>query len=125
MAMLPNQTFDRDTPGERIRFYLLIVSLLVICFFDRILVHHIQLDWLNITPLAATLYVGYCVIALEKTCGHISFFRRRLVGEPAVPKPMGSFLLSHLGSVLFVIGGCCSCSRVWSAMPQLSSLAPV
>ena len=95
MAMLPNQTFDRDTPGERIRFYLLIVSLLVICFFDRILVHHIQLDWLNITPLAATLYVGYCVIALEKTCGHISFFRRRLVGEPAVPKPMGSFLLSH------------------------------
>jgi hypothetical protein len=95
MAMLPNQTTYRDTPKGRIWFYMLLVSLLVICYFDRILVHHIQLDWLNIIPLAATFYVAYCLIALEKRWGHISSFRRRLVGEAGVPRPVGSFLLSH------------------------------
>jgi lysophospholipase L1-like esterase len=94
MAISPNQTSSQDTSRRRIWFYLLIVALLIICCFDRILVHKMQLDWLNIIPLAATLYVGYCLIALEKTCGSISFFRRRLADSPGVPKPMGSFLLS-------------------------------
>jgi lysophospholipase L1-like esterase len=93
MAILPNQTSYRD-PRGRIWFYLLIVSLLII-YFNRILVHSIRLDWLNIIPLAATFYVGYCLIALEKTCGHISFIRQRIAEDPSLPKPMGSFLLSH------------------------------
>jgi lysophospholipase L1-like esterase len=94
MAILPNQPSYRDTRKRRIWSYLLIVSLLVI-YFNRILIHNIQVDWLNIVPLAATLYVGYCLVALEKTCGHISFFRKRLAEDASVPKPMGSFLLSH------------------------------
>lgn len=93
MAILPDQTSYRDTPRRRIWSYLLAVSLLIVCF-SRILVRSIHLDWLNIVPLAAALYVGYCLIALDKTCGHISFFHRRLVENPSAPKPMGSFLLS-------------------------------
>jgi lysophospholipase L1-like esterase len=95
MAVLPNQAPIRDTRRTTIWPSLLIVSLLVICCFDRILVHHIQLDWLNIIPLAATLYVGYCLIALEEKFGHISFFRRRFAHDPGAPKPIGSFLLSY------------------------------
>jgi hypothetical protein len=95
MATLPRQASDRDTRESRVWPYLFIISLLVICFFDRLLVHHIGLDWLNVIPLLATLYVGYCLIALEKTFGHIAFFRRRLAPTPGEPKPVGSFLLSH------------------------------
>ncbi len=95
MTTLPNQTPYGDARRGRVWSYLLIVSLLAICCFDRLLVHHIRLDWLNIIPLAAALYLAYCLIALEKIFGHISFFRRRLARDPGVPKPMGSFLLSH------------------------------
>jgi lysophospholipase L1-like esterase len=94
MEIRPNQTSDRDTRGRRIWFYLLIVSLLVICF-NRVLIRDVRFDWLNVVPLAASLYIGYCLIALEKTCGRISFFRRRLGTDPSAPKPMGAFLLSH------------------------------
>jgi len=104
MAVVPNQASQRDSRRTTLGLGLLIVSLLVICSFDRILRHHIQLDWLNVIPLAATLYVGYCLIALEKTCGHISFFRRRLAQDASVPKPVGSFLVSHwLRSCLLLV----------------------
>src|SRR5579864_1523018 len=84
----------RDTLRTRISLYLLIVSLLVIYFNHRI-VPSIKSDWLNLIPLAATVYVGYCLIALEKTCGHITYVRRCLLEDPCVPKPRGSFLLSR------------------------------
>ena len=78
----------------RIWFSLLIVSLLVIGF-NRILVPNIRVDWLNIIPLAATLYLGYSIIAFETIWGHSAYVRRCLGKEPGVPKPRGAFLLSH------------------------------
>jgi len=75
------------------RFYLLIVALLVI-FFNRWLIPGIKFDWLNVIPLAAAIYLGYCLVALEETCGHIAFVRRRLSIDPSRPKPRGAFLLS-------------------------------
>lgn len=105
MESRPNQTSDRHTGGRKIWFYLLIVSLLVICF-NRLLIRDIRWDWLNVVPLAATLYVGYCLIALEKTCGHIPFFRRRLVDDPSAPMPMRSFLLSHWVRSCLVLAVC-------------------
>jgi lysophospholipase L1-like esterase len=78
----------------RIWFSLLIVSLLVICF-NRLLVPNIRVDWLNVVPLAATLYVGYTIIAFEGIYAQIPYVRRCLGKEPGVPRPRGSFLLSH------------------------------
>ena len=75
------------------RFYLLIVALLVI-FFNRWLIPGIKFDWLNVIPLAAAIYLGYCLVALEETCGHIAFVQRRLSADPSRPKPRGAFLLS-------------------------------
>jgi lysophospholipase L1-like esterase len=95
MPVLLNQKSDSKTERTTIWPGLLIVSLLVICFFDRILLHHIQLDWLNVIPLAATIFVAYCVITLEKRFGHSSFFRRRFAHDRGVPKPIGSFLVSR------------------------------
>lgn len=105
MAVLLNETSDKKTRKSTIFPGMLIGSLLVICFFDRILGQHISLDWLNVIPLAATIYVAYCVIALEKQFGSVSFFRRRLAHDPGTPKPFGSFLVSHWfrASVLFVL----------------------
>jgi lysophospholipase L1-like esterase len=93
MAILPNEPSYRDSREKRIWFYLLILSLMIVSF-NRILVHNIQVDWLNIIPLMAVLYVGYCIIALEKTCGHLPYSRRCLVGDSSVAKPIGSFLFS-------------------------------
>jgi lysophospholipase L1-like esterase len=79
--------------GTRTRFCLLIGSLLIIVF-NRSLIPSIKFDWLNVIPLAAAIYVGYCLVALEKTCGHMVYVRRCLSADPSVPKPRGAFLFS-------------------------------
>ncbi len=54
-----------------------------------------NVDWLNIIPLGATLYLGYCLITLEKRWGHTSYVRRCLFGDASTTKPRGAFLLSR------------------------------
>jgi lysophospholipase L1-like esterase len=92
MSSLPNPSSEGTR--KETWFYLLLVSLLII-WFSRVVVYSISVDWLNIVPLIATLYVAYCVIALEKTCGQFSYVRKCLMADPGVAKPRGSFLLSH------------------------------
>jgi lysophospholipase L1-like esterase len=102
MATATSATMAAET-GTRTRFYLLIASLLVI-IFNRSLIPSIEFDWLNVIPLAATIYVGYCLVALEKTCGHMTYVRRCLSTDPSVPKPRGAFLFSPwLRSVLVLL----------------------
>jgi len=90
MAILPSQTPDRKTSRRGISSYLLPVSLLVIGF-NRILVPNMRLDWLNIIPLAATLFLGYWLVTLDER----PYFRRQPGPVDSVPKPFGSFLLSR------------------------------
>src|SRR5215472_2778649 len=78
---------------SRTRLYLLIVALLV-TIFNRSLIPSIEFDWLNVIPLAAAIYVGYCLVALQKTCGHIGYVRRCLSADCSLPKPRGAFLFS-------------------------------
>jgi lysophospholipase L1-like esterase len=85
---------DRQNTGGGIWFYLLLVSLLIIVF-NRSIAYRVSLDWLNLIPLLATLYVAYSVIALSRTCGQFSCVRRCLAEEPGAKKPFGSFLFSH------------------------------
>jgi len=77
----------------RIRFSLLIVSLLLICL-NRYLIQSIQFDWLNIIPLFAAIYVGYSLVTLDKTCGHLYYVRRCLSQDSSSSKPRLSFLFS-------------------------------
>jgi lysophospholipase L1-like esterase len=94
MATATNATSAGQTAARsRTRFYLLIVSLLVI-LLNRSLIPRFEFDWLNVVPLAATIYVLYCVVAAEKTWGHIAYVRRCLSTDRSVPKPRGAFLLS-------------------------------
>jgi lysophospholipase L1-like esterase len=90
MATLPTQTPDRNISGRGISFSLVLVSLLVVCF-NRIIVPDMRLDWLNIIPLAATLFLGYWLVTLEDR----PYFRGRLGPDPSLPRPFGSFLLSR------------------------------
>ncbi|MBA3913629.1 MAG: hypothetical protein H0X25_07185 [Acidobacteriales bacterium] len=80
------------TPS-RGRFYLLIVALLAIVF-SRAYIPNIHYDWLNLIPLAATLYVIYAVVDLGRVCGNIGYVRRALSNDASTRKPAGSFLLT-------------------------------
>ena len=75
------------------QFALLVLSILAIVF-NRVYIRNIHLDWLNVIPLAATLYVGYAVIAMARVCGHLPFVARSLASDPKVKKPTGAFLCS-------------------------------
>ena len=92
MATATSAAVTRHT-GYRTRFYLLIVSLLVI-FFNRRLIPGMEFDWLNIIPLAAALYAIYGIVAVEKTCAQSTYVRRCLSNDPYAPKPRGAFLFS-------------------------------
>jgi lysophospholipase L1-like esterase len=61
-------------------------------------------DWMNVIPLVAVLYVGYAIIALDKTFGYSGYIRRALSTDPAVRKPRGSFLVSpYVRSFLLIV----------------------
>lgn len=83
----------KSTQSKRL-FYLLLVCLAIICF-SRALIRSIDFDWLNIIPLAATLFVAYCVINIEGTCGFVPYVRKCTNPGPGERKPRGSFLFSH------------------------------
>ena len=67
---------------------------LAIIAFSRKLIPRPAYDWLNLLPLLATLYVGYCIVALEKTFGYVGYISRCLSDDPSQPKPGGAFLFS-------------------------------
>jgi hypothetical protein len=71
----------------------LVVSLLFICL-NRYLIPSIQFDWLNLIPLFAAIYVGYSLVRLDKTCGHLHYVRRSLSQDSSSSKPRLSFLFS-------------------------------
>lgn len=87
------QTTVPPSPPSRAAFVLLVISLLAIVL-NRVYIRNIHFDWLNFIPLLATLYAGYAIIALNKTCGHISYVARCLAGDKTVRKPFGAFLFS-------------------------------
>jgi len=60
-----------------------------------------RLDWLNILPLAATVYLGYWLVTLEQN----PYFRKPVGLDHSVERPFGSFLLSRWlrSGLLFVL----------------------
>jgi lysophospholipase L1-like esterase len=71
--------------------------------FDKVYIPNIHYDWLNVVPLLATVYIAYALVALDKTCGHLGFVRRRLDDRPGIKKPFGSFFFSPwFRSILFL-----------------------
>ena len=88
---------------SRSAFVVLVVSVLAIVL-NRVYIRNIHYDWLNLIPLLATLYVGYAVVALNKTCGHIGYIARSLSEDKTVRKPFGSFLCSpYFRSMLLLV----------------------
>src|SRR5690349_19184200 len=78
-------------PGRN-RFVLLVIAVLIV-FFNRRIAPTVHYDWFNLIPLAAVIYIGYSLIALEKTCGWIPWVNRAL--QPAAARrPRMSFLVS-------------------------------
>ena len=82
-----------EAPPSRVHFQLFVTSILLVVF-NRVYIRNIHYDWLNILPLLASLYIVYGVLALTRTCGHISFFARSLSEDKSVRKPFGAFLCS-------------------------------
>jgi len=78
---------------SRTRFVLLLLAIAAIVF-NRAYIPNIRYDWLNLLPLLATLYVGYALVALDKTCGHIGYVARCISDDSTRRKPFGSFLFS-------------------------------
>ena len=101
----PAMRSPTQSSGEKCRAwsYGLIVSFLVI-LFSRRLIPGIAYDWLNVIPLAAALYVVYCLGALRKTCGHLACVSRCLGADPAAPRPWGAFLFSPWLRSLLMLG---------------------
>jgi lysophospholipase L1-like esterase len=75
------------------RFIILVLAVLAIVL-NRVYIPNIHYDLLNIIPLLATLYIGYALIALDKTCGQIDYVARCISEDPKVRKPFGAFLFS-------------------------------
>ncbi|MBZ5597258.1 MAG: hypothetical protein LAN83_02950 [Acidobacteriia bacterium] len=89
--------------ASRLPFALFVLSILVVVF-NRAYIRNIHYDWLNLIPVLATLYIGYAVVALNKTCGHISYVARCLSEDETVRKPFGSFLFSpYFRSMLLMV----------------------
>jgi lysophospholipase L1-like esterase len=86
-------TVDLKPRGSRLQFVLLLFAIAAI-MFSRVYIPNIHYDWLNIIPLLASVYVGYALVALNKTCGHIGYVARCLSENPSVRKPFGAFLFS-------------------------------
>jgi lysophospholipase L1-like esterase len=78
---------------SRTRFVLLVLAIAAIVF-NRAYIPNIRYDWLNLLPLLATLYIGYALIALHKTCGHIGYVARCISNDSSLHKPFGAFLFS-------------------------------
>jgi lysophospholipase L1-like esterase len=91
-AQTPAAAVHPERPS-RTRFVLLLLAVAAI-LFSRVYIPNIHYDWLNVIPLLAAGYVGYALVALKETCGHIGYVARCLEEDPAVRKPFGSFLLS-------------------------------
>lgn len=88
MTGLSNQTLRRERSGKTLAFYLVPASVLVIGL-NRMIAPAMRLDWLNIIPLAATVFVGYWLVTLDES----PYFRRQ--PDHSVARPFGSFLLSR------------------------------
>jgi len=78
---------------SRTRFVLLLLAIAAIVF-NRAYIPNIRYDWLNLLPLLATLYTGYALVALDKTCGHIGYVARCISNDSTRRKPFGSFMFS-------------------------------
>ena len=90
------------TRGSRGLQILLVLAILAIVF-NRLLAPSIRWDWLNLVPVLAALYIGYCVVALKKVVGSKGYVGRCLSDDPEVPKPAGAFLFSPwFRSILFI-----------------------
>lgn len=89
----PPSTEPATRNGSRVQFVLLVVAILAV-LFNRLYIRNIHLDWLNIVPLIATLYIGYAVVAMGRVGGHIPYIARSISTDPKTKKPFGAFLFS-------------------------------
>lgn len=88
---------------SRVPFYLLVLSILLVVF-NHVYIPNLHFDWLNFIPLLATIYIGYAVVALNRTCGHIGYIARSISEDPTIRKPFGSFLFSpYVRSMVFML----------------------
>ena len=89
--------------GGRGRRIILLLAILAV-IFNRRIAPNISRDWLNVIPLAASLYIIYCLVALGKVFGPGGFVARATSSEPGVNKPFGSFVFSHwFRSILLIV----------------------
>ncbi|HEY6271664.1 MAG TPA: GDSL-type esterase/lipase family protein [Terriglobales bacterium] len=95
-ATSPSSTQESVAPDSGGGTELKIVSVLAVLaiIFNRRLAPTMRWDWLNVIPLLAALYLGYCLVALKKIVGSAGYVGRCLSDDPKVPKPAGAFLFS-------------------------------
>jgi len=91
-AGLPLEGDAISRPRPRIAGLFAILSVLLV-LFSRVLIPTPTLDWLNLLPAAAALYLAACLIAPRKVLGNIGFVVRSLPSAPLGEKPEGKFLL--------------------------------
>jgi lysophospholipase L1-like esterase len=96
--MLRTEQAETVKPAEKKvgewKWLLLLLAAVLVIAFNRRLIPGVQWDWLNVIPAVAALYIGYCVVALKKTCGRIPWVARCLSEDPEARKPRGAFPLS-------------------------------
>jgi lysophospholipase L1-like esterase len=86
--------------GRRILLLLAILAII----FNRRIAPSIHLDWLNLIPLAASLYIIYSLVALGRVFPPGGYVARAISTDRSVPKPFGSFLLSRFfRSILLIV----------------------
>jgi lysophospholipase L1-like esterase len=101
-STIEERTATAPSAGRGRRIILLLAILAII--FNRRLAPTISRDWLNVLPLAASLYIMYCLVALGRVFGPAGYVARATSTDPDVPKPFGSFLFSHwFRSILLIV----------------------
>ena len=91
------------TGGSAGRQIALVLAILAI-IFNRRLAPTIRWDWLNVIPLLAAVYLGYCLVALKGVFGPSGYVARSLSDDPSLRKPAGAFLFSPwFRSILLIL----------------------
>ena len=73
---------------------ILLLAILTI-IFNRQIAPNISRDWLNLIPLAAALYIGYCLVAPGRVFRPGGYVSRATSNDPTQSKLPGAFLFSR------------------------------
>jgi len=92
MSASPSAAAAAKPAPKRLGFVLFLLALIAVVF-NRQIAPSVHYDWLNLIPLAAVIYIGYCLVAMDKTLGSVGWVQRALQPKPAKRPPL-SFLVS-------------------------------